>query len=179
MWPGSIWAVTASLVAGLTVSAEARPPETAAQPDEAAARAKNLPPIAYRYKPDPNAIPQTEKLGATPCVGGTAGPYPCKNIDLMSFLPLAQIGGGNGSSLWGWTDPDTQREYAIMGRTNGTAFVDITDAANAVYLGNLPTHTSTSIWREMKAYGYYAYIISDQTATTGCRSSTCGGCATS
>ena len=167
MWPGSIWAVTASLVAGLTVSAEARPPETAAQSDEAAARAKNLPPIAYRYKPDPNAIPQTEKLGATPCVGGTAGPYPCKNIDLMSFLPLAQIGGGNGSSLWGWTDPDTQREYAIMGRTNGTAFVDITDAANAVYLGNLPTHTSTSIWREMKAYGYYAYIISDQNGNHG------------
>jgi len=31
MWPGSIWVVTASLVAGLTVSAEARPPETAAQ----------------------------------------------------------------------------------------------------------------------------------------------------
>jgi choice-of-anchor B domain-containing protein len=167
MWPASIWVVTASLVAGLTVTAEARPPERAAQTGAQVARDKNLPPIAYLYKADPEAPPQTEKLTFTPCVGGMAGPYPCKDIDLMSFLPLAQIGGGNGSSLWGWTDPDTNREYAIMGRTNGTAFVDITDAANALYLGNLPTHTGTSVWREMKAYGYYAYIISDQNGNHG------------
>ena len=78
MWPGSIWAVTASLVAGLTVSAEARPPETAAQSDEAAARAKNLPPIAYRYKPDPNAIPQTEKLAPRRASGGRPARIPAR-----------------------------------------------------------------------------------------------------
>ena len=33
--------------------------------------------------------------------------------------------------------------------------------------GNLPTHTGTSIWREMKAYGYHAYIISDQNGNHG------------
>jgi len=166
MWPGSIWAASAALLCGLAVNAEARPPEAPKLTAEEA-RARNLPPIAYKYKADPDAMPQLKQLTFTPCVGGMAGPYPCSNVDLMTFLPLAQIGGGNGSSLWGWTDPDTQREYAIMGRTNGTAFVDITDAANAVYLGNLPTHTGTSIWREMKAYGYYAYIISDQNGNHG------------
>ena len=166
MGPASIWAVTASLVAGITVTAEARPPEQAGKTKAQIAQERHLSPSRYS-PPDPNAVPQTQRLGATPCVGGMAGPYPCKDVDLMSFLPLAQIGGGGGSSLWGWTDPDTQREYAIMGRTNGTAFVDITDAANALYLGNLPTHTSTSIWREMKAYGYYAYIISDQNGNHG------------
>ena len=117
--------------------------------------------------PDPDAVPQLEPLTFTPCVGGMAGPYPCNNVDLMAFLPLSTIGGGGGSSLWGWTDPDTQREYAIMGRTNGTAFVDITDAANPVYKGNLPSHTGTSTWREMKTYGYYAYIISDNNGAHG------------
>lgn len=166
MWPASIWVVTAALLAGLTVSAEARPPEQAGKTATEVAREKHLSPAAYSPA-DPDAVPQLQPLGFTPCVDGMAGPYPCKDVDLMSFLPLAQIGGGQGSSLWGWTDPDTQREYAFMGRSNGTAFVDITDAANAVYLGNLPTHTSTSIWREMKAYGYYAYIISDQNGNHG------------
>jgi choice-of-anchor B domain-containing protein len=116
---------------------------------------------------DPDAIRQDDLLTFTPCVDGMAGPYPCDSVDLMSFLPLSKIGGGGGSSLWGWTDPDTGREYALMGRTNGTAFVDITDAANARYIGNLPSHTGTSSWREMKTYGYYAYIISDQNGAHG------------
>ncbi len=62
------------------------------------------------------------------CQDGTAGPYRCKNVDLLSNLPLAEIGGGTiGNDIWGWTDPRTNREYALMGRTNGTAFVDITN----------------------------------------------------
>src|SRR5688500_19815579 len=28
------------------------------------------------------------------CRGGVAAGYPCKDVDLMSFLPLASIGGG-------------------------------------------------------------------------------------
>lgn len=159
VWPRSMWVVSAAIAAGLTVNAEARPPESTGQTATEAARARQLDPA--RYRPDPGAVQQLQPLGSTPCVGGMAGPYPCKDVDLMSFLPLATIGGGQGSSLWGWTDPDTQREYAIMGRSNGTAFVDITDAANAVYLGNLPTHAPAQIWREMKTYGYHAYIVAD------------------
>ena len=166
MWAASFEAMTVALVIGLTVSAEARAQEQAGRTAAEIAREKHLSPAAYAPA-DPGAKPQLQGRTFTPCVGGMAGPYPCNNVDLMSFLPLAQIGGGSGSSLWGWTDPDTKREYAIMGRTNGAAFVDITDAANSVYLGNLPSHTGTSSWREMKAYGYYAYIVSDQNGNHG------------
>ena len=38
---------------------------------------------------------------ATACEGGFAGIYPCSDIDLMSFLPLADIGGGSGNDIWG------------------------------------------------------------------------------
>lgn len=100
-------------------------------------------------------------LGATPCVGGTAAGYPCSNVDLLAFMPLATIGGGEGNDIWGWTDPQTGNEYALMGRTNGTAFVDITDPVNPVYLGNLPTHTSSTIWRDIKVYNNYAFIVSE------------------
>jgi choice-of-anchor B domain-containing protein len=81
---------------------------------------------------------------------------------LAHHLDLAAIGGGSGSDIWGWTDPETQREYAIMTRSNGTAFVDITDPEEPVYLGNLPSHTgASSVWRDAKTYLHYAYIVSD------------------
>ena len=99
----------------------------------------------------------------TACVAGFAGVYPCSNVDLMAFLPLNQIGGGNGNDIWGWTDSTTGKEYAIMGLTNGTAFVDISDPVNPVYLGHLPPHVgvSNSSWRDIKTYNDHAYIGSE------------------
>ncbi|MGH2538718.1 MAG: choice-of-anchor B family protein [Candidatus Promineifilaceae bacterium] len=100
-------------------------------------------------------------MGATPCVGGMAGPYPCDNVDLLAFLPLGNIGGGSGNDSWGWTDSLDGKEYALMGRSSGTSFVDITDPVNPIYLGNLPTHTSNSDWRDIKVYSNYAFIVSE------------------
>ncbi|MEO6061299.1 MAG: choice-of-anchor B family protein, partial [Thermoflexales bacterium] len=97
----------------------------------------------------------------TPCVGGLAAGYPCNKVDLLSLLPLANMGGGTGSGNWGWTDPATGKEYALMGLSNGTAFVDVTDPINPVYLGKLPTHTVNSSWRELKTLGNYALIVSE------------------
>jgi choice-of-anchor B domain-containing protein len=99
----------------------------------------------------------------TTCSGGMAGGYPCSNIDLMAFLPLSQIGGGNGNDIWGWTDLITGKEYAIMGLTNGTAFVDISDPVNPVFLGHLPPHSgvSNSSWRDIKTYSDHAFIGSE------------------
>lgn len=108
----------------------------------------------------PGGLPMSA-LGLTPCVNGMAGTFPCRNIDLASFLPLADIGGGTGNDVWGWTDPATNKEYAIMGRSNGTAFVDISDPTSPVYLGNLPTHGVDSIWRSIKVYANHAFVVSE------------------
>ena len=97
----------------------------------------------------------------TACVGGLAGTYPCSNVDLLAFLPLSQIGGGSGSDIWGWTDSTDGKEYAIMGLSTGTAFVDISDPVNPVYLGLLPKHTSNSSWRDIKTYDDHAFIGSE------------------
>ncbi|WP_034271994.1 choice-of-anchor B family protein [Haloechinothrix halophila] len=97
-----------------------------------------------------------------PCENGMAGDYPCKNVDLQSVLPLSDIGGGNGNDIWGWTDASTGKEYAIMGRTNGTAFVDVTTPTSPVYLGNLPSHNGTSSsWRDVKVYNDHAFVVAD------------------
>ena len=39
------------------------------------------------------AFPEPAAQGETPCRGGSAGVYPCKNVDLLSFMPLSEIGG--------------------------------------------------------------------------------------
>ena len=97
----------------------------------------------------------------TACVGGLAGTYPCSNVDLLAFLPLNQIGGGDGSDIWGWTDSTNGKEYAIMGLSTGTAFVDISDPVNPVYLGLLPPHSGNSSWRDIKTYDDHAFIGSE------------------
>src|SRR5690349_11367388 len=52
---------------------------------------------------------------ATPCVNGFAGVYPCSNIDLLAFEPVGAFGATATNSLWGWTDPQTGTEYALIG----------------------------------------------------------------
>ncbi|MGB0385397.1 MAG: choice-of-anchor B family protein [Ardenticatenaceae bacterium] len=110
---------------------------------------------------DREAAQDLDAMSATACVNGMAGSYPCNNVDLLAFMPLAQIGGGEGNDIWGWTDLETGKEYAIMGRTSGTSFVDISDPENPVYLGNLPTHTANSNWRDLKVYNNHAFIVSE------------------
>ncbi len=105
--------------------------------------------------------------GAAVCIDGTADIYPCDRVDLLAFMPLSTIGGGSGNDVWGWTDPTNGNEYAIMGRSNGTAFVDISDPVNPVYLGDLPTHSASSSWRDIKVYQDHAFIVSDLNGAHG------------
>jgi choice-of-anchor B domain-containing protein len=116
------------------------------------------------YGDGPNGQPNGQPLvamGKTPCVGGMAGTFPCHNIDLASFLPTNDIGGGTVNDLWGWTDPATGKEYAIVGRSSGTSFVDISNPENPIYLGNLPKHSVDSVWRSIKVYANHAFIVSE------------------
>ncbi len=105
----------------------------------------------------------------TPCSGGTAGGYDCDGMTLQARLSIAQMGGqGYGSNdpaeaqdSWGWTDPNTGKEYALVAMNDQTAFVDISNPTAPVFVGKLDSHTSTSWWRDIKIYNNYAYIVSD------------------
>lgn len=100
-------------------------------------------------------------IAQTPCVNGMAGSYPCGGMDLMSRISLSDMNANSGNDSWGWTDPLDGKEYAIMGLSNGAAFVDISDPVNPIYLGKLPTHTDSSTWRDIKVYNNYAFIVSE------------------
>jgi choice-of-anchor B domain-containing protein len=112
-------------------------------------------------------VPQ-QPLSNVSCTDGLAGPFPCENVHLESFMPLNAIGGGNLNDIWGWTDPQTGSEYALVGKTTGTAFVDITDPQAPVYLGDLPSHqpveTIFNVWRDIKVYKDHAFVGSEEPA---------------
>jgi choice-of-anchor B domain-containing protein len=116
----------------------------------------------------PSAAEMRRLLGQTEpsfaCVGGFANGYPCDKVDLRAFMPKAQLGGGtnNLNDIWGWTDPVDGREIAIVGRTHGTAFVDVSDPDAPVLLGFLPSHDfGVDAWRDIKVYDDHAFIVAD------------------
>ncbi|MFM2227745.1 MAG: hypothetical protein RL664_1088 [Bacteroidota bacterium] len=102
---------------------------------------------------------------AQPCAGGMAGIYPCDNVDLLAYVPLSNIGANpnndNTNDIWGWVSPVSGKEYAIVGVSNGTAFVDISSPESPVYLGTLPTHTTNSLWRDVETLDHYCFVGSE------------------
>jgi choice-of-anchor B domain-containing protein len=100
------------------------------------------------------------------CTDNEASAFECNEVNIVSFVPIKDMGGARGvriNDVWGWTDSETGREYAIVGRTDGVSFVDMTDAANPKYLGDLPKTEGSrnSIWRDMKVYKDHAYVVAD------------------
>jgi choice-of-anchor B domain-containing protein len=115
--------------------------------------------------------PVTERFAAVngkevPCTSGMATAFECSNTGLLSFMPISAVGGKRGVNLsgsWGWTDPQTGKDYSLIGRTDATAFVDVSDPTKPRYLGDLPRTkgANMSSWREIKTYKNYALIVSD------------------
>ena len=100
------------------------------------------------------------------CDEGQADVFECRDVNITAFLPIKDIGGSRGTrvnDLWGWTDPETGREIAIVGRTDGTSFVDVSDPYNPRFLGDLPATEGSRhmIWRDIKVYRDHAYIVAD------------------
>lgn len=106
------------------------------------------------------------------CNDGSVESFDCNGVDLQSFLPIEDIGGERGidlNDIWGWTDPQTDTEYALVGRTDGTAFVDVSDPTNPVFVGDLPLTEGARVnsWRDVKVYEDHAYIVADNAGNHG------------
>ncbi|HYE96812.1 MAG TPA: choice-of-anchor B family protein, partial [Rubricoccaceae bacterium] len=115
-----------------------------------------------------------------PCIGGIADEdgnpsttnnnYPCNGVDLYAHLPINTFASPgspaptvDNSELWGWTDPETGKEYALVALYNGTAFVDVSTPEAPVYLGKLPqpAGVSPSLWRTLRVYNNHVFVGSE------------------
>lgn len=86
--------------------------------------------------------------------------FQADKVHLLSWIPLADMSPGStsGNDCWGYTS-NSGREYAIMGTSDGTAFVEVTDPGQAVLVAF--RDGPDSLWRDMKVYGDNAYVVSE------------------
>jgi len=63
------------------------------------------------------------------------------------------------SDIWGFVAEDGT-EYGIIGTRQGTAIYELSDPSNPSLTQYIPG--ATSIWRDMKTFGDYIYVIADQ-----------------
>ena len=106
------------------------------------------------------------------CEEGMSAAFTCAGVDLVAYMPVADLGGERGvmlNDVWGWTDGETGKEYALVGRTDGMAFVDMSDPGYPVYVGELPKTEGTAglLWRDVKVYQDHAYIVADNAGQHG------------
>jgi len=105
---------------------------------------------------------------ATSCSGGTAGVFPCNNVNLLAHV-ADRTSTATGADIWGFMDLNSNREYAIVGYSVGTAVFDVTDPENPREVGFIDGQRTT--WRDIKVYQFwnpadsrwnaFAYVTAD------------------
>ncbi len=108
-----------------------------------------------------------------PCEGGSADGFPCDGIDLVAHVSARGLSPGRApaglendwavNDIWGWTDPQTGIEYALVGRHDGLAIVDLSTPTEPRPVAFMGSPTSHSIWRDMKVYADHAYVVAEIT----------------
>lgn len=100
--------------------------------------------------------------GEVRCSEGEAAGFPCRDVDLLSFLTIEALGGAPGetvSDIWGWTDPQTGAEYALVGRTGGLVIVDLSSPATPTVVATVGANPSAA--RDIKTYADHAFFTGD------------------
>ena len=99
----------------------------------------------------------------TDCIDGVAGNFTCKDISLLSHMPLNQLGQGleGVTSNWGWKDLQTGRYYVIQGSFSSEIFVEVTDPKNPVVVGAMPSTIGRPYSRDAETYSNHAFVVAD------------------
>ena len=116
-----------------------------------------------KYEPAASTSPLAECIDghAKFTFNGNEYEYECDGYDLMGYVSLDEMNADSGNDCWGWTDPSSGKEYALMGLDNGTAIIDISLSTAPLYLGKIPTATEPSSWRDLKVYDDHVFIVSE------------------
>jgi len=67
------------------------------------------------------------------------------------------------NDVWGWTAPDST-EYALVGTVQGVSIVSLKNPTQPKQVAFVPG--MYSIWRDLKTFGHFAYIVADQPGST-------------
>ncbi len=94
--------------------------------------------------------------------------YPSSNINLVGFCNPETVAGVDAikySGCWGWNQTLKNKEYAIIGSSTGTYFIDISAPATPTVCDYVKgAHLTPCIWREIKTYQNFCYIVGDDSS---------------
>jgi choice-of-anchor B domain-containing protein len=98
--------------------------------------------------------------------------YDALNISLLGHFNDTTYVANNWvnskyAGCWGWYNPVDGKEYAIVGGSNGTYFIEITNPASPVVRDYVPGIQVNCVWREIKTYQNYCYMVSDDVPPNG------------
>ena len=95
-------------------------------------------------------------LLAFAAVGAHAdGEYASSKVKLLAHFDLAQLSARSGNTCWGYVSA-SGREYALMGCSNKTAIVDVTEPAKSRLITSVPH--SEGLWSDIKVYKDICYV---------------------
>jgi choice-of-anchor B domain-containing protein len=97
----------------------------------------------------------------------TKAQFAASNFTLLSNISPETGSGTKYSGCWGWTQPLTNKEYAIACSKNGTYFIDVTNPLTPTVSAYVAGTSSNGTWRETKTYQNYCYVICDDGGSTG------------
>ena len=80
------------------------------------------------------------------------------------MVSLEEMSVTLSNDVWGWTDALDSTEYVLLGSDNGVCFVKLESGGVPHFMGRLPTHSTNSLWRDVKVIGDYAYVVSEAPA---------------
>lgn len=93
--------------------------------------------------------------------------FAASNFTLLSNISPQTGSGQKYSGCWGWTQPVTNKEYAIACSKNGTYFIDVTNPVTPTVCAYVAGTSSNGSWRETKTYQNYCYVVCDDGGSTG------------
>jgi choice-of-anchor B domain-containing protein len=80
----------------------------------------------------------------------------------MSLLGTYEWPITEGNDIWGWVDPVSLNEYALVGLNDGFSCVNVSNSSNLIEEFYIPDLNST--WRDVKTWGNYAYVTTEADA---------------
>jgi choice-of-anchor B domain-containing protein len=92
-----------------------------------------------------------------------------QNVTLLSnwsqpSTPSEPVYGIKYNGVWGWVNPNDNKEYAIIGSSEGVYFIEVTIPTAPVVRDYVPGRRNNCIWREIKTYQNYCYMVSDDSS---------------
>lgn len=96
--------------------------------------------------------------------------YPSLNISLLAHLNPEKDNtnpdGRKYSGCWGWAQTSKNKEYAIVGTSSQTYFIDVTNPTNPVISDSVKGRRTGGVYREIKTYQNYCYMVSDDSPSS-------------